>query len=155
MHRSSHVCVITFMQAILCYNSSMFYKLYRYQENFCEFASCYQFEACYKYDKEFCLKMAAEQSIGPENRTAKWDMIYDKAEHKYLTRNALLPTCTYCSCTGHTDLFCPVKKKDQSSRGHLSTQSTNHDRDVDVSPRNDDRATGRHTSRSDTEVCWR
>ncbi len=113
-----------FFQAKLCYKPSMVYELCKYQEIFCDFASRFKFEACYKYDISCRRKIAAERTIAPEKRTIKWTMVSRENENRHLTRSAMLPVCDSCQVTGHIEKFCPVKKKNPNS-----SQQQNNSRD--------------------------
>ena len=64
-----------YMQALLYYKPQLFHQLFSYQKNFCELAAKYRFDPCYSYDKDFRLSLAAQVSVNPKERSARWDEV--------------------------------------------------------------------------------
>ena len=100
-----------FMEAKLSFKPHMFFELFKYQQHMCEFAAKYKFEACYLYDINFRLALAAQQSIDPAQRSVTWAEINKEFESRHLMKSAMLSVCDHCHCTGHIEIYCPLKKK--------------------------------------------
>ena len=105
-----------YMQANLAIRPHMYYELVKYQQHICEYASQYKFEACYSYDIDFRLSMAAQMSVDPAYRSVKWEEKCIEIENRHLKKTTLLSICDHCHCTGHIQMYCPVQKKESKNR---------------------------------------
>ena len=108
-----------FMEATLYYHPHLFYDLFKYQQHMCEFAGKFKFEACYMYDIDCRLAMSAQLSVDPADRSVSWAEISKEYENRHLTKNVMLPVCDHCYCTGHSESYCPVRKKENKNRPKL------------------------------------
>ena len=139
------------MQTMLCFKPGTFFELCKYLEHFCEFTSQYKFEACYRYDIDFRLKIAAARTVAPATKTVQWSSIAPQFVNRYLTRNAMLPVCDSCQCTRHTENFCPVKKHKNKNR--QASQNSENEYHPDEQFQNVNRAS--ESTRANRPPCYR
>ena len=116
----------TYMQAYLHFRPDMFYKLFAYQKVVCRLAAKYKFDACYAYDRDMRMSLAAELSVAPSQRSVKWEVAGQEYINIHL-QDQLLPlpstqSCFNCHMEGHFAGACPQKKLKNNI---FSTSNTN------------------------------
>ena len=73
------------MLARLHYHPAEQAQLMAYQRTITSFAKKFKFSAVYNYDIDFRKTMAAERSLPPEYRTAKWEVQHEELKNEHLS----------------------------------------------------------------------
>ena len=104
-------CWNKFMLARLHYHPAEQAQLMAYQRTITSFAKKFKFSAVYNYDIDFRKTMAAERSLPPEYRTAKWEVQHEELKNEHLSIDQFLApkTCFKCKEKGHLANVCPNK----------------------------------------------
>ena len=118
----------TFMQTYLHFKPDIFYKLFTYQKIFCRLVDKYRFDACYAYDLEMMMSLAAELSVAPSQRLHKWEVVSQEYMNIHLQDQLLPPPsthiCYHCHLEGHSAGACPLKKSRMMTNPNANLGST-------------------------------
>ena len=116
------------MQAYLHFKPDMFYKLFTYQKIFCRLVDKYRFDACYAYDGEMRMSLAAELSVAPSQRLHKWEVVSREYMNIHLQDQLLPPPSTQVCydglLEGHFADACHLKKLRMMTNPNANLGST-------------------------------